>query len=130
MYFTSEFANNSSASFSSWESDVRTSASSFLSAPNASSVSSQQKAACRDRKSTRLNSSHSQISYAVFCLKKKNAISDDNFPPHLSTSGIIEFRMQPPALDSEAPAAILTHCENRLREELACLTIDDLTSVA
>src|SRR2546430_12918912 len=28
-------------------------------------------AAIRDRKSTRLNSSHSQISYAVFCLKKK-----------------------------------------------------------
>src|SRR2546430_11171331 len=27
-----------------------------------------------DRKSTRLNSSHSQISYAVFCLKKKNTI--------------------------------------------------------
>src|SRR5688572_32736063 len=27
--------------------------------------------AIRDRKSTRLNSSHSQISYAVFCLKKK-----------------------------------------------------------
>src|SRR5438270_5581654 len=26
----------------------------------------------RDRKSTRLNSSHSQISYAVFCLKTKN----------------------------------------------------------
>src|SRR5688572_30961389 len=29
------------------------------------------KAAIVDRKSTRLNSSHSQISYAVFCLKKK-----------------------------------------------------------
>src|SRR2546430_9570412 len=28
--------------------------------------------AAADRKSTRLNSSHSQISYAVFCLKKKN----------------------------------------------------------
>src|SRR2546430_17143276 len=28
-----------------------------------------------DRKSTRLNSSHSQISYAVFCLKKKKIIS-------------------------------------------------------
>src|SRR5262245_65040386 len=27
--------------------------------------------ACRDRKSTRLNSSHLGISYAVFCLKKK-----------------------------------------------------------
>src|SRR5688572_32513357 len=29
-----------------------------------------------DRKSTRLNSSHSQISYAVFCLKKKIAKED------------------------------------------------------
>src|SRR2546430_5051437 len=29
----------------------------------------------RDRKSTRLNSSHSQISYAVFCLKKKKQAS-------------------------------------------------------
>src|SRR2546430_12734452 len=28
----------------------------------------------QDRKSTRLNSSHSQISYAVFCLKKKNKV--------------------------------------------------------
>src|SRR2546430_11238370 len=28
-----------------------------------------------DRKSTRLNSSHSQISYAVFCLKKKKMLS-------------------------------------------------------
>src|SRR2546427_2097585 len=30
-----------------------------------------QSTAVKDRKSTRLNSSHSQISYAVFCLKKK-----------------------------------------------------------
>src|SRR2546427_3753399 len=30
----------------------------------------------RDRKSTRLNSSHSQISYAVFCLKKKKKKKD------------------------------------------------------
>src|SRR2546430_16410815 len=30
----------------------------------------------RDRKSTRLNSSHSQISYAVFCLKKKKTHTD------------------------------------------------------
>src|SRR5689334_24550321 len=29
---------------------------------------------CQDRKSTRLNSSHSSISYAVFCLKKKTII--------------------------------------------------------
>src|SRR2546427_9132026 len=30
-----------------------------------------------DRKSTRLNSSHSQISYAVFCLKKKKKKNED-----------------------------------------------------
>src|SRR3712207_7059498 len=29
----------------------------------------------RDRKSTRLNSSHANISYAVFCLKKKTSLS-------------------------------------------------------
>src|SRR5689334_24571901 len=33
-----------------------------------------------DRKSTRLNSSHSSISYAVFCLKKKNNVN------HLDTT--------------------------------------------
>src|SRR3712207_6861956 len=32
-------------------------------------------AAGRDRKSTRLNSSHANISYAVFCLKKKTSIA-------------------------------------------------------
>src|SRR2546427_4784170 len=32
----------------------------------------------RDRKSTRLNSSHSQISYAVFCLKKKKKKTGDH----------------------------------------------------
>src|SRR3712207_7092977 len=31
----------------------------------------------QDRKSTRLNSSHANISYAVFCLKKKNTTSSD-----------------------------------------------------
>src|SRR2546430_13527406 len=35
----------------------------------------------RDRKSTRLNSSHSQISYAVFCLKKKKWTV--NLPIHM-----------------------------------------------
>src|SRR2546430_5827368 len=36
----------------------------------------------RDRKSTRLNSSHSQISYAVFCLKKKkNVFIHPSSPP-------------------------------------------------
>src|SRR2546430_6459086 len=39
----------------------------------------------RDRKSTRLNSSHSQISYAVFCLKKKKYASGD-VDEHVETS--------------------------------------------
>src|SRR3712207_8407182 len=37
----------------------------------------------RDRKSTRLNSSHANISYAVFCLKKKNRITTDRKTIHL-----------------------------------------------
>src|SRR2546429_7021076 len=35
----------------------------------------------RDRKSTRLNSSHGYISYAVFCLKKKKTSPDAHNPP-------------------------------------------------
>src|SRR5438309_8205520 len=39
-----------------------------------------------DRKSTRLNSSHSSISYAVFCLKKKkNILQNPNLRPTLSS---------------------------------------------
>src|SRR5258708_21737880 len=34
-----------------------------------------------DRKSTRLNSSHQIISYAVFCLKKKNHSTNSTSPP-------------------------------------------------
>src|SRR2546430_7534313 len=45
---------------------------------NCSWASPKKASSARDRKSTRLNSSHSQISYAVFCLKKKNGrIIDD-----------------------------------------------------
>src|SRR2546430_17463490 len=48
----------------------------------------------RDRKSTRLNSSHSQISYAVFCLKKKN----DCLSPHtLLVSEIVAGTGEPSA---------------------------------
>src|SRR2546427_899813 len=48
-----------------------------------------------DRKSTRLNSSHSQISYAVFCLKKKNEVVrllQPHVPPrplHRSKPGLL-----------------------------------------
>src|SRR2546427_8700258 len=40
------------------------------------SSAGRRKRARKDRKSTRLNSSHSQISYAVFCLKKKKKMND------------------------------------------------------
>src|SRR3712207_7062327 len=39
-----------------------------------------------DRKSTRLNSSHANISYAVFCLKKKNQIESLTLPNTFSYS--------------------------------------------
>src|SRR2546421_9441948 len=38
-----------------------------------------------DRKSTRLNSSHDQISYAVFCLKKKKKKMHHTSVPHPNT---------------------------------------------
>src|SRR2546430_10127508 len=44
-----------------------------------------------DRKSTRLNSSHSQISYAVFCLKKKTS----RYLPLLKRSHQIRTRLPP-----------------------------------
>src|SRR2546430_13696927 len=51
----------------------------------------------RDRKSTRLNSSHSQISYAVFCLKKKTHNSrrsaDHNFRNRFGASLLQDARM-------------------------------------
>src|SRR3712207_8787096 len=40
----------------------------------------------RDRKSTRLNSSHANISYAVFCLKKKTSPSSPPSPLHSTPS--------------------------------------------
>src|SRR2546430_10961297 len=44
----------------------------------------------RDRKSTRLNSCHSQISYAVFCLKKKKK---KNGYQHTIVSLIVVYRL-------------------------------------
>src|SRR3712207_7123021 len=40
-------------------------------------------AAAGDRKSTRLNSSHANISYAVFCLKKKKSLSVEHPSLHI-----------------------------------------------
>src|SRR5690242_20923716 len=48
----------------------------------------------RDRKSTRLNSSHMSISYAVFCLKKKTGITVDE----LVELALVEAGVDVPAI--------------------------------
>src|SRR2546430_11057259 len=53
-----------------------------------------------DRKSTRLNSSHSQISYAVFCLKKKKK------PPQFSLSPSKSIRSYLPTENTHRMASI------------------------
>src|SRR5256885_9666855 len=50
-----------------------------------------------DRKSTRLNSSHLVISYAVFCLKKKKALPDHNASSHM-----------PPCLSRLSPLILMS----------------------
>src|SRR2546430_5728527 len=59
----------------------------------------------QDRKSTRLNSSHSQISYAVFCLKKKNikTIPFDVYCPAAGTVRVLE------SISRHVPVLYLIH---------------------
>src|SRR5699024_88011 len=58
-----------------------------------------------DRKSTRLNSSHVSISYAVFCLKKKKIRISPH--PTLSSDFYIVFTRCPPSLSSLFPSTTL-----------------------
>src|SRR2546430_9874928 len=51
----------------------------------------------RDRKSTRLNSSHSQTSYAVFCLKKKK--------PTNTTEECLDHKVRPRPIDRGSQSA-------------------------
>src|SRR2546429_917982 len=55
-----------------------------------------------DRKSTRLNSSHGYISYAVFCLKKKKKSTSHDPPSSSSETSLQPIR--PHCLVSEHPA--------------------------
>src|SRR6202049_5298456 len=55
-----------------------------------------------DRKSTRLNSSHTDISYAVFCLKKKkNKVRD--YMPGESATAVLQRDARPAARTSDTP---------------------------
>src|SRR2546430_8232172 len=69
-----------------------------------------------DRKSTRLNSSHSQISYAVFCLKKKKK-QLTTITPAYKQNEQIQTRHHPITISRQvqSPSFNLTHIEARLR---------------
>src|SRR2546430_11486158 len=73
--------------------------------PSASTI---EKCVVSDRKSTRLNSSHSQISYAVFCLKKKNMIQNDRPEPALQVlAPPVSSYFWAVALDPFGPSPVL-----------------------
>src|SRR6266850_1503354 len=61
----------------------------------------------RDRKSTRLNSSHLVISYAVFCLKKKmtapNVASFVALTPNIARLASLEYVTKPRSITSDEP---------------------------
>src|SRR2546430_3302369 len=57
-----------------------------------------------DRKSTRLNSSHSQISYAVFCLKKKTSCRSHH-QSSLSYFHLRQSHLPPPPLPRIVPGS-------------------------
>src|SRR2546422_4626687 len=70
----------------------------------------------RDRKSTRLNSSHGYISYAVFCLKKKNASHVGQLGVHqdhvrLGRARALERVLGRALLEHGVPAALQQHSE-------------------
>src|SRR2546430_9852955 len=66
-----------------------------------------------DRKSTRLNSSHSQISYAVFCLKKKNISVRLALPEPVQRSPSIPVGKDPDAVYDRAHRAVYVEAAER-----------------
>src|SRR5256886_7469425 len=78
-----------------------------------------------DRKSTRLNSSHSQISYAVFCLKKnKDKLVVERHPVQLRlVQHVCHLLDRRPSINPEPLLAVL------LRVRLSRVTVHALTRV-
>src|SRR2546430_7241422 len=82
-----------------------------------------------DRKSTRLNSSHSQISYAVFCLKKKNTKFTICSTTAVSLATVLTIRNSPATvgevLDVSPAVVTILQLTNFVREpyrQLRCST--------
>src|SRR5262245_62851682 len=67
--------------------------------------------AAEDRKSTRLNSSHLGISYAVFCLKKKNKVT---YRHRDATTAHRADETLPPDQPQDADAAVSASSESQL----------------
>src|SRR2546421_6695331 len=65
----------------------------------------------RDRKSTRLNSSHDQISYAVFCLKTKEHTSELQSRSDLVCSLLLDTATQRARADAMPPAMKAHHAQ-------------------
>src|SRR5690606_40920005 len=62
-----------------------------------------------DRKSTRLNSSHVKISYAVFCLKKKNSNIEDARADAVGMKHVHPVQLLAGADELESPAGDVAH---------------------
>src|SRR2546430_4044873 len=74
-----------------------------------------------DRKSTRLNSSHSQISYAVFCLKKKNTRVLRR--PHLRAHDVGAVCVRKTLMGHRCPASTCfseSRSQRHMRQMVAC----------
>src|SRR3989442_10223601 len=65
---------------------------------------------CGDRKSTRLNSSHVRISYAVFCLKKKKHTSELQSRPHIVCRLLLEKKNTDIDMTKRVTSSLQTQC--------------------
>src|SRR5207249_7313296 len=78
----------------------------------------------QDRKSTRLNSSHVSISYAVFCLKKKNIQLHLSFPVIVAGADyLVQERDQDGLTPNLLTLLKVTHGARRLRETVSSYMI-------
>src|SRR5258708_10711974 len=82
-----------------------------------------------DRKSTRLNSSHQIISYAVFCLKKKNTSFEDMLK-QTDEAKVLESVWSPPNRNSAlANSSVSSAGDRRLRTLLYPDTTASFTTI-
>src|SRR5256885_9711061 len=86
-----------------------------------SEVRSAARAISLDRKSTRLNSSHLVISYAVFCLKKKKeTVTQHSKPPHLGRLSLSRQLASPSPPARPPPTRSSTAGRRRQHPSVSC----------